>query len=90
VVFTLLYRRQFSQTQSNVVDARQYEGMIHVGRKTIHDIGKTLEELQKEVHLLATGFHKPHVLIQKIEDHRAKVEETIRTLEKETDQGSNA
>jgi len=61
-----------------VLDARHHEGSLHVDRKTIHDVAKRLEEIKQEIHHLASGFSKPHVLVQDIKEHREETEEFIR------------
>jgi archaellum component FlaC len=67
-----------------VLDLRHLEGSLHVGRKTIHDIGRELEEIRKEINRIGTGFHKPSVITQDIKEKRAEDEEIMRRLEEQT------
>lgn len=54
-----------------VVDLRYLADSFHVSKKTIHEVGNELEEIKRILNLLATGFHKPFVITQDVEDRRA-------------------
>ncbi len=56
-----------------VLDFTPYTDTVHKDEKTIHHVAKHLEELAREVRHLATGFHKPHVLIEKYEEYQSRV-----------------
>jgi ABC-type phosphate transport system ATPase subunit len=54
------------------LDLRYMKGALHVNHKTIHDVANRLEEIRREIGLLGSGFHKPHVITQSIEEKRAE------------------
>ncbi len=53
------------------IDIRYMEGSLHVDRKTVHDVAKELEKIERVLSHLASGFHKPHVITEDIEHKRA-------------------
>jgi len=54
------------------LDLRYMKGALHVNHKTIHDVANRLEEICRELGHLGSGFHKPHVVVQSVEDKRAE------------------
>jgi len=63
------------------IDLGVYESLTYLSRKGLHEIGTELEKLQREIHLLASGFYKPHVLTEDIKEHRQAQEELLRHAE---------
>ncbi len=63
-----------------VLDFTPYTDTVHKDEKTIHHVAEQLKELKQEVHYLATGFHKPHVLTEDFDTYQEKerkwIEET--------------
>ena len=60
-----------------VLDFTPYTDAVHKSEKTIHHVAKHLEELVREVRHLATGFHKPHVLVEKYEEYQSRIDAII-------------
>ena len=63
------------------LDLRYALDATHISRKTLHDIGKELEEIRKEMGHIATGFHKPQIIVQDIKENRAEDEEFVRQIQ---------
>lgn len=55
-----------------VLDFTPYTDTVHKDEKTIHHVAKELEELRREIQHIATGFHKPHVLIEDFNSYQEK------------------
>ena len=68
------------------LDLRYMKGALRLNRKTIHDVAKQLEEIRRELGLLASGFHKPQVIVQSIEDKRAEDEASMNDALAQLDQ----
>lgn len=68
------------------LDLRYMKAALHVNHKTIHDVANRLEEIRRELGHLGSGFHKPHVIVQSVQDKRAEdetfVSETREKLDK--------
>ena len=60
-----------------VLDFTPYTDAVHKSEKTIHHVAKHLEELSREVSYIATGFHKPHVLVEKYEEYQSRIDAII-------------
>lgn len=56
-----------------VLDFTPYTDTVHKDEKTIHHVAKHLEELTREVRDIATGFHKPHVLVEKYDEYQSRI-----------------
>jgi rRNA maturation RNase YbeY len=56
-----------------VLDFTPYTDAVHKSEKTIHHVAQHLEELSREVRHMATGFHKPHVLIEKYDEYQLRM-----------------
>lgn len=65
-------------TDTAVVDISLFNNILHVDRKTVHHVAKQLEDIKRSIDLIATGFHKPHILVQDVKEYRAEEEEFIR------------
>ena len=70
-----------------VLDFTPYTDAVHKDEKTIHHVAKHLEELSREVSHIATGFHKPHVLVEKYEEYQSRVMAAIQERRKESAAG---
>ncbi len=70
---SVTYRASTGKTYETPVDldVRYMENSAHIDRKTIHDVANQLEKIQSEIHLLATGHNKPHVITEDIVHKRA-------------------
>lgn len=71
---TVVFRNSSGRSYESPIclDLRYMENNCHIDRKTIHDVAKQLEELQKEFHSIATGFHKPFVITQDAKEKAAE------------------
>ena len=67
-----------------VLDFTPYTDAVHKSEKTIHHVAQHLEELSREVRHMATGFHKPHVLIEKYDEYQSRIEVAIQEQLKKT------
>lgn len=64
------------------LDLQYMKDAMHVNKKTIHDVANQLEEVRKLLGHLGSGFHKPHVIIQNLEDKLAKEKALMEIFEK--------
>ena len=62
------------------LDYSVYEHLIHREERTLTDLTKKFEEFCREFHLLASGFHKPHVLTEDYDAYEEKVRKAIESL----------
>lgn len=53
-----------------VLDFSMFKDTLYSGKKTIHDIGVQLEQIQRTLSLFGSGFHKLMVVAQRLEDYR--------------------
>ena len=60
------------------IDLGVYESLTYLSGKGLHEIGIEIEKIQKEIHLLASGFHKPRVLTQDFKEYQHDQEEFIK------------
>ncbi len=65
------------------IDLSVYESLTYVSRKGLHEIGNEIEKIQKELRLLAIGFHKPRVIIQNYKEYLQEQEEFLNQTQKE-------
>ena len=63
-----------------VLDYSIYEHLIHREERTLTDLTKKFEEFCREFHLLASGFHKPHVLTEDYDAYEETVRKAIESL----------
>ena len=68
------------------IDLRVYRDLLYSGRKGIDDVAKRLEDIHRELNHLATGFSKPFVRTQDIQDYRREEEEMIAELHKKAEE----
>lgn len=68
------------------IDLRVYRDLLYSGRKGIDDVAKRLEDIHRELNHLATGFSKPYVLTQNIQDYRREQDEMITEVCRKTDE----
>ncbi len=59
------------------LDYSVYEHLIHREERTLTDLTKKFEDFCREFHLLASGFHKPHVLTEDYDKYNKKIEQMI-------------
>ena len=59
------------------LDYSVYEHLIHREERTLTDLTKKFEDFCREFHLLASGFHKPHVLTEDYDKYNEKIEQMI-------------
>lgn len=64
-------------TTECVLDYSLYDGLAYRGTKTVHDLTKQFESFARDFHLLASGFHKLHVLTEDFDDYNEKLDEII-------------
>ena len=62
------------------IDLRVYRDLLYSDRKGVDDIAKRLEDIHRELSHLATGFSKPFVRTQEIQDYRREEEEKVDRL----------
>ena len=60
-----------------VLDYSIYEHLIHREERTLTDLTKKFEDFCREFHLLASGFHKPHVLTEDYDKYNEKMEQMM-------------
>ena len=77
---TVSYHGVFGKSYNDPItlDMSHADGALHMDRKTIHDVAKRLEEIKTEIHYIGSGFLKPQVLTQDVNDYRREQEEFIR------------
>ena len=73
-------------TTECVLDYSLYEGLAYRGTKTVHDLTKQFESFAQDFHLLASGFHKPHVLTEDFDAYNAKLDKMVEELDMEQKQ----
>lgn len=64
-------------TTECVLDYSLYDGLAYRETKTVHDLTKQFESFARDFHLLASGFHKLHVLTEDYDDYNEKIDEII-------------
>lgn len=47
----------------------------------MHHVARQLEEIKSSINLIASGFYKPHILVQNINEHRAEIDQLIQEAE---------
>ncbi len=67
------------------IDLHIYRDLLYSGRKGVHDVAKSLEDIHRVLNHLATGFSKPHVLTQDIDEYRQEEEKQIEEAKKALD-----
>ena len=73
-----------SYQQDFVLDFSVFTDSVHKSEKTIHDVAQQLEKFTREFGHFASGFHKPHVLV---EDY-LKYEERVAAIVKAQNEAS--
>ena len=76
---TTLSREEFYEKYESeyTLDYSVYEHLIHREERTLTDLTKKFEDFCREFHLLASGFHKPHVLTEDYDKYNEKMEQMI-------------
>ena len=77
-------------TTECVLDYSLYEGLAYRGTKTVHDLTKQFESFAKDFHLLATGFHKLHVLTEDYDAYNEKIDRLVEACETPPDQATSS
>lgn len=68
------------------IDLRVYRDLLYSDRKGIDDVAKRLDDIYRELNHLATGFSKPHVLIEDIQEYRREQNEIITQLRQKAEE----
>jgi hypothetical protein len=63
--------------ETMILDVTYAESRVSIKRKTIEQVATSLEKIENIAHHIATGFHKPRVLIQGIEQWRQETNDFI-------------
>lgn len=76
---TVTYESEWGEKMSNecVLDYSLYDGLAYPVKKTMTDLIKQFETFSRDFNHFATGFHKPHVLIEDYDKYREKVERQL-------------
>ncbi len=77
-IFNLEYKNAVGDSISEkfVVDFSQFAGLILVDSPLVK-IDRHLESIRKDVHHLLTGFNKPRIITQTVDDYRKEQEQLI-------------
>ena len=59
-------------TQSFVLDFGEFENLSRIGEPPLQKIASAVDQLQKDVHHLTTGFRKPVVLTERLDEHQSR------------------
>jgi len=52
------------------LDFGEYEGYSRIGKSPLVEIAEATKDIQKDLHYLTTGMHKPIILTKPLSDHR--------------------
>ena len=66
-----------SKKDTYLLDFSQFEGLIVGGGPPLVRIEKHLDSLRKDVHHLLTGFNRPRIITQTVDDYRKELEQHI-------------
>lgn len=70
------------------LDYSVYEHLLQRDERTLTDLTKKFEEFCREFHLLASGFHKPHVLTEDYDKYNKKIEQMIEDCDAKNEDNS--
>ena len=78
-IFQIDYENQASKSKEDtyLLDFSQFAGLIVGGGPPLVRIEKHLDSLKKDVHHLLTGFNKPRIITQTVDDYRKELEQHI-------------
>jgi len=77
-VIKVTYQNSVSKKyeDSYLIDFSQLPGLLQLGEPPLYKIAKNIENIQKDLHNLSTGFHRMKVIVYTKED----VEEEMKQL----------
>lgn len=68
VTYTDSVKRTYQR--SFYLDFGEYEGYSRIGNSPLFEIAEATKDIQKDLHYLTTGMHKPIILTKPLSDHR--------------------
>jgi len=69
-------------TENFVIDFSQFEGMAQLGEPPLHKIAKNIENIERDIGHLSTGFHKLQTVVYTKKDIEAEHSERMKQVKK--------
>ncbi len=70
VTYTDAVKQKQKYEHTFYLDFGEDEGLAAIGKSPLHEIAKTTKDIQKDIHHLTTGFHKPIVRTEPLSEYR--------------------
>jgi hypothetical protein len=64
--------KEYSRTFT--IDFGEMENLSRIGKPPLHELADSTKEIQKDIHNIATGFSKPHILSEPAVDYEGRLE----------------
>ncbi|MGD9872665.1 MAG: hypothetical protein AB7T27_00190 [Kiritimatiellia bacterium] len=93
ITIAVTYKNEYSKNKTYKIfeiDVRQFRGTVTAGSDPARDIARHLDSIQKYLGNIASGFSKPHVLTQNMEDFRRKQIKDIKKQQRSIDRTKQA
>jgi hypothetical protein len=73
---TAVYNDSAGQEYSRTftIDFGEMENLSRIGKPPLHELADLAKEVQKDIHNIATGFSKPHILSEPAVDYERRLE----------------